>query len=149
MWRFLLSDSTTSTWYEISVAITTTDWGETMLSDESFFFTVTESSSPYSLLLAKASFGSISFTWSNKILCPTSACTQTRSTAVESYDKSLIYSFPGYGNPSYNLFISFNSTSGSVFGSRFILSPSGGGYYKSAALSDYVVIIFIKKFDLF
>ena len=103
-------------------------YGTLMLSDDQLFLMGQDISSLTLLHMYKITFSTWSYNWANKISCPTDS-TSNLSESIQNSDSSKIYSLFMLENIAYAYFISFNSTDGSVVGSR----------YKSSISWDFVI----------
>ena len=98
-------------------------YGTLMLNDDQLFLMGQDISSLTLLHMYKITFSTGSYNWVNMISCPTDS-TPYWSESIQNSDSSKIYSLFMLENIAYAYFITFNSTDGSVVGSRYKSSTS-------------------------
>ena len=109
-------------WYETS-NLNGFPNSQMMFSDSQLFFISLENALPYNLHMCKVTFGNISVDWAKKIVWPTSSCDSYVGETVTSNDGSVMYTFFLYGDTAamYVHFVSLNSSSGALVGTRYII----------------------------
>ena len=125
IWKYLPSLQSPLLWYETS-NLNGFPNSQMMFSDSQLFFISLENALPYNLHMCKVTFGNISVDWAKKIVWPTSSCDSYVGETVTSNDGSVMYTFFLYGDTAamYVHFVSLNSSSGALVGTRYILSTT-------------------------
>ena len=137
LWKYLFSSPSTASWQPATIISTYGD-GSIMLNDNQLLL-VGFNSASLDLKFLKVTFGSTSVDWSSKISCTTGGCTINYSESILSSDSSMIYWLTAYQISSYYLFFTtFNSTDGSVIGSRYRSSVSWLTIFGSGLYSNYI-----------
>ena len=122
-------------------------FGQLKISDDTFFFVGTYPTlSPYALHFFRYLFGNTSPVWSFK-LDGASGYSAFYSESLLSTDKTRIYTFDIYGNPRYLYFITFDSSNGSVLGSRYKSSISWGRV-NGGTIKDKFLMVTVECLDI-
>ena len=98
-------------------------YGTLMLNDDQLFLMGQDISTLTLLHMYKITFSTRSYNWAKMISCPTNS-NPSWSESIQNSDSSKIYSFLMLESIAYAYFITFNSTDGSLVGSRYKSSIS-------------------------
>ena len=124
-------------------------YGSMMLTDSTLFMMGKDTSTVTLFHLFMITFTTSSYNWANKITC-SSDCLHFLSESILSNDNLKIYIMFPLESPAYLYFITLNSTSGSIIGSRYKSSISWTQWLKSIQSSNMLLFTALcSSFNLF